>query len=234
MRRRGLTLIELMITLAISGILVLAIAMAFSTGVKFQRLVPETEAKMRAEVRFEQRLRELLEGAYLTADITDQTAYFLTLSTEGELAVPDTLVFTSIGSQPTAGYIQSDDDFETLNEIYGPQGGLMEVSLSAIPVGDALVDTALFVRVQRPSDGDPTQGGMESALMEGIDYVRFMFFDGFEWVDEWDTLALSRRLPAAVSVIYTFEDDDEERSLTVRLPHSDVTPEDPVLLEVAG
>lgn len=234
MRRRGLTLIELMIVLAISGILVLSIALAFSSGVKFQRLVPETEAQMRTEVRFEQRLRELLEGAYLTADVTDQTAYFLTLSTEGELAEPDTLVFTTIGRQPTSGYIQSDDDFETLNEIYGPQGGLMEVSLSAIPIGDAPVDTALFVRIQRPSDGDPTQGGTESALMEGIDSVRFMFFDGFEWVEEWDTLALSRRLPAAVSVVYTFEDDDEERSLTVRLPHSDVTPENPVLLEVAG
>lgn len=234
MRRRGLTLIELMITLAISGVLVMSIAMAFEYGVKFQRLVPQTEARMRAEVRFEQRLRELLEAAYLTADVTDQTAYFLTLSTAGDLAEPDTLVFTALGSQPTAGYIQSEDDFETLNEIYGPQGGLMEVSLSAVPIGDAPVDAALFVRTQRPSDGDPTQGGMESALMEGIDSVRFLFFDGFEWVDEWDTLALSRRLPAAVSIIYTFVDDEEEYSLTVRLPHSDVTPENPVLLEVTG
>lgn len=234
--RRGLTLIELMIAVSIMGILVLVITFAYSAGMRYQQLVPESDAVLRGEIRFEERLRDLIEGAYLAADITDQTTYFLTLSSGGELSVPDTLVFTTIGVLPSVGFLESDEDFETLNERYGPQGGITEVSLSTVPFDDAPVDIGLFIRIQQPADGDPTQGGLESVMLDGVDSMSFLFFDGSDWVEEWDTLTQSRRLPAAVAITYIFEGDPEEmaHTVTIRLPHSDVTQDDPVLLEGAA
>ena len=231
--RRGLTLIELMIAISIMGVLVLVVSFAYSAGMRYQQLVPESDALLRGELRFEERLRDLIEGAYLAADLTDQTTYFLTLASGGELAVHDTLVFTTIGVLPSAGFLESDEDFETLNERYGPQGGITEVSISTVPFDDAPVDIGLFIRMQQPADGDPSQGGMESVMLDGVVSMSFLFFDGSDWVEEWDTLTQTRRLPAAVSITYSLEGEPEEmsHSVTIRLPHSDVTQEDPVLLE---
>jgi len=53
------------------------------------------------------------------------------------------------------------DDFETQQTLYGPVGGVSEISLSTTAVGDAGSHTGLFERRQTPSDGDPTQGGTE-------------------------------------------------------------------------
>lgn len=234
MNRRGLTLIELMVVLVISMILVGSVAYAYQAGTRFQMLIPEADSELRVISESNERFRALFEGAYISADESDQTTYFLTLSSDGELAEPDTLVFTTLGTQPTLAYTRSQEDYETLNEVYGPQGGLTEVAISTVPVGEAPTNNALFIRNQRPADGDPTQGGFESVLLEGIETVSFEFFDGVEWVFEWNTLSESHRLPAAVRIVYTYSDDGEEYSVIVRLPHSDVTPENPVLQEVQG
>ncbi|HXH60057.1 MAG TPA: type II secretion system protein GspJ [Fimbriimonadaceae bacterium] len=226
--RRGLTLIELMVVLGVSVLLVLSVTFAYSAGVRFQEDVPVRDAEVQRIVRFEDDLRRIFEGAFLTTDTGDDTSYFMTLSSGGDLAVPDTLVFTTLGVPPTSAFTQSQDDFETLNSRFGPQGGLAEVSLSTIPVGDAPVDNALFLRVQRPPDGDPTQGGNESALLQGVASFTFEFFDGTDWVDEWDTLTGQRRLPAAVRVTFRLEGEDQDRTLTFRIPNSDVTPDNPI------
>lgn len=225
---RALTLIELMVVLGVSVMLVVSISFAYSAGVKFQESVPERDAQVRTVVLFEESLRRLVEGAYLTADANDLTSYFLTLSSGGDLTAPDTLVFTTLGMTPTSAYIQSQDDFETLNSRYGPQGGLAEVSLSTIPVGETTIESALFLRVQRPPDGDFTQGGYESAMLEGVASFTFEFYDGIEWVGEWHSQAGQRRLPSAVRMTFRLEGEDQDRIMTFEVRHSDVTPDDPL------
>jgi Tfp pilus assembly protein PilE len=231
-----MTLIELMVVIAITGILVMTVTFAYTEGVKFQSRVPERDAALQSVVRFEERMRKLFEGAYLTTDETDNASYFMTLSASGDLANPDTLVFTSLGAPATNAYLMSTDDFETLNDRFGPQGGIAEVALSMIPVGEPPEesDTTLYARLQRPPDGDPTQGGLERSFVQNIDSFIFEFWDGVQWVVEWDTQTQQRRLPAAVRITYHIVDEEDDRVMTVRLPHSDVTPEDPIVQEIGG
>ena len=234
MTRRGLTLIELLIALAITVMLIVSVAFAYGAGMQFQMRVPEQDAEMRRIVQFEERARRIIEGAFLTADETDQTSYFTALSTSGDLTNLDTMVFTTLGAPPTSAFLASTEEFEVLNERFGPQGGLAEVAFSIVPVGEATVEGALYLRVQRPADGDPTQGGTESAILEGVETFAFEFFNGTEWVAEWDTFTAQRRLPAAIRLIYGLVDEDVDRVLTVRVPLSDVTPEDPIVQEIGG
>jgi len=233
MKRRGLTLIELLVVLGISVILIGSVALAYDAGMKFQLRVPQEDAALRRVVQFEERMRNLVEGAFLTTDETDVTSYFMSLSTSGNLAAQDTIVFTTLGLGANGAFLQSTDDFDTLNGRFGAQGGLAEVAISTIPIGDAPVDGALFLRVQRPADGDPSQGGYESVLIENVEFFTFEFYDGLDWVTEWSTDTGQRRLPAAVRITYKFTDEEQDRVLTFRLPLSDVTAENP-LQEVIG
>ncbi len=236
MKRRGLTLIELMVTLGITVILVFTVTFAYTEGVKFQSRVPQQDAQLRSVTRFEERLRRMFEGAFLTADETDQAAYFMSLATGGDLANPDTIVFTTLGMPATNAYLMSTDEFETLNERFGPQGGMAEVAISMIPIGEPPTEssTTLYLRVQRPPDGDPTQGGLERSLAENIETFTFEFFDGIDWVTEWDTQTQQRRLPAAVRITYRIVDEDTDRIMTIKVPLSDVTPENPIVQEIGG
>jgi hypothetical protein len=229
-------LIELMVVLGVTVILVASVAFAYTTGLRFQAQVPEREAQLRRVERFENRLRNLFEGAYLTSDETDAAAYFMTLSASGDLANPDTVVFTTLGQPATNAYLLASDEFEVLNDRFGPQGGIAEVSLSLIPVGTPPTESAttLYLRVQRPPDGDPTQGGLERALADNIESLTFEFFDGLDWVTEWNTQTQQRRLPAAVRVTYRVVDEATDRVMTLRIPHSDVTPDNPIVQEIGG
>ena len=232
MKRRGLTLVELLVVLGINGLLVTAIVAAYQVGMRFQQNVPQAEVQFQADLDFERRLETLFQAAYLSNDDADFTTYFLMYASGGNLAEPDTLVMTCVGIPPIGAFLNSEEEFEDLNDQFGPQGGIVEISISTLPVGDAPVDQGVFLRIQAPSDGDFTQGGYESVLREDIIELRVYFFDGVEWIEEWDTFTGQRRLPAAILVEYQLEDEEDQRSFVVRLPNSDVTPEDPLTQEI--
>ena len=232
MKRRGLTLIELLVVLGINGLLVTAIVAAYQVGMRFQQNVPQAEVRFQADLDFERRLETLFKAAYLSSDDADFTTYFIMYASGGNLAEPDTLVMTCVGIPPIGAFLNSEEEFEDLNDQFGPQGGIVEISISTYPVGDAPVEQGVFLRVQSPSDGDFTQGGFESVLREDIIEFRVYFFDGVEWIEEWDTFTGQRRIPAAILVEYQLEDEEDQRSFIVRLPNSDVTADDPLTQEI--
>jgi hypothetical protein len=88
----------------------------------------------------------------------------------------------------------------------------------------------LFERVQRPVDADPLQGGFESLVSSDVAEVGFQFWDGSGWLSEWDTRTGTRRLPAAVKVLYrlTDESSDQLHQFVVVISSSDVTSTNPV------
>lgn len=150
------------------------------------------------------------------------------------------LTFTANGIAPNAAILsptatsQTSDsssdvsDFETANQNYGPQGGVIEVGLSLTAVGDPQGQTGLFLRIQRPADGDSSQGGTESLLLKDIDLVTFEFYDGQEWQPSWDTSTMTtQRLPAAVRVTYGMS-DGTQHAFVVPIPASDATSTNPV------
>ena len=166
---------------------------------------------------------------YITA------AYFL-YNTESLQSVDQkTLVFTSLGKTIDGAFLRSDEtDFETLNEQFGPQGGVAEVSISLNPIGSDAQGEGLFIRIQNPADGDPTQGGSEQLLFPGVIDAQYEFWDGINWATTWDSILGQRRLPAAVRMSFTMDGDDRPVVYVFRIPGSDITVENPLVIETDG
>lgn len=233
--RRGLTLIELLIAFTAGALILMTLSFSISTALTWQRRQPALKAARDNRYRFEDRMRTLLQGAYITADEEDAASYFIGEPLSGSGQFADSLVFTSLGTPPTGAFLDTEEtDFQILNERFGPQGGIEEVSLSMVPVGASPNQDGLFLRQQRPADGDSTQGGWESLLDERVQEIQFEFWDGTEWIGTWDTRNSQRRIPAAVRVTYRMADDGFDRIMTVRLPNSDITETNPLTQETEG
>lgn len=238
MRRttRGVTLIELLIVLVMSSILAAAIGYAFVAGLDLERAQARRQTQTSERDHFEYRVTRLLEGAKLDEDSNDRLSYFVAETIEGDEDLgADRVTFTTGALSLRLEAQESTDDFETQHKDNGPVGGLAEVSLSTTPVGEAGERKGLFERFQRPSDGDPTQGGTESVLMAGIAKIGFQFYNGQAWISTWDTRTSDRRLPAAVQVSYLLEGDADGavHRFIVPLPASDVDATSPANTGVA-
>ena len=232
-KRAGVTLIELVISVAIIGILTAAITRAFIAGLTYETSI--NAARTRQEIRdsLDLRLTDLFKHAYLSPDDTNTDTFFIA-GTGGEDTLTgefaDTVQFTVQGERPRSSTLESVDDFETQNERFGPQGGVTEIAISMTPVGDAGTRQGLFIRTQRPSDSEPTLGGTETVFDETVRSIEFEFWDGAAWQPSWSTqVGAEKRLPAAVRITYTREGEaaEQPRVLVVRLPISDVTADDP-------
>ena len=231
-RRSGVTLLELMVVVTLVAVLTGAVSYGFVAGLDMQRVHARRQAEQNRTAAMEQRITQLLQGAKLTENAEDATTFLLGVATSdsdaGELGC-DQLTFTTTAPVVPLVAQLSEDDFETQHAARGPVGGVAEVSLSTTPFGDAGEQTGLFERLQRPSDGDPAQGGTESLLSPEVDNIGFQFWDGQQWVSTWDTQTGERRLPAAVKVSYFSHGatDDEVRVFIVPIPASDVDAQDP-------
>ncbi|MBX3117533.1 MAG: prepilin-type N-terminal cleavage/methylation domain-containing protein [Fimbriimonadaceae bacterium] len=238
-RQAGITLIETLLVAAMSAIILTGVSSSYVAAHNFQARIAPRQEQAAIQRTFEDRVTRLLETAFLTAE-EDTTTFFVASidgenpiepSASGSTSLPDTLIFTSAGTTTSGAFLNTSatETFEDLNATYGPQGGVAEFGLSVLAVGDPAGRTGLFLREQRPSDGDAFQGGYESVMDEHVTSIGFEFFDGIQWVTEWDTtIATEKRLPAAVRVTYTLDSDDGSNHVfTVRLMFSDVTPENP-------
>jgi prepilin-type N-terminal cleavage/methylation domain-containing protein len=248
-RQHGLTLIELLIVLGITAILASALGYAFTAELTMQRVEETRRAALDRSDTTERQITRLLQGAKLTAQAESspaavpgvqpgqpaapavpaaQTTYFAGVVESGANDLGcDRLTFTTTAPALPMAALAGTDDFETQQQARGPVGGLAEVSLSVTPVGDAGGRTGLFERLQRPSDGDPTQGGSEFLLDPQIERIGFRFWDGLQWVTSWSATA-PPRLPQAVRVSYTRRGaPDEVRVFDVPLPSSDVSAQSP-------
>lgn len=210
----------------------MALASAFAFGATYQSRAEASRQAEVARIQFEDRVRGLLANATMSADTTDTTTYFL--AGADAAGADDRITFTTAIPRITAAQVDSTDDFQTQNQEFGPQGGLEEVSISSTPVGQAQQNNGLFIREQRPSDGDSTQGGFESVLDPDITSIQWEFFDGVNWDTTWDTSTTTRRIPAAVRVTYQLQGEQNPHVIVVRLKNSDVTPDNPVAQTATG
>jgi len=256
LRRRGFSFVELMLAMSLSVLIGVAVAQALIAGFDYERHARTSDPAAVAEQNFRTRLTQLLQGARLTtAAGGDQDSYFVASSgplqsTQSGQSAPgagggqnssnfqlpgsggaDSLVFTTQGDPvPQSSVNSTETDFETLNQDLGPEGGIEEAALTTTSLWDGGGHSGLFLRIQRPADGDPTQGGTESVLEPDIKQIQFQFWDGIEWVSQWSTqqMGTAARLPGAVQVSYWIGNDSQPRMFIVRLPMSDVTETNPV------
>jgi len=251
-RRRGVTLIELLIVLVITAILASAIGYAFTAELTMQRVEESRRADLDRSDATERRIARLLQGAKLSGVVipgavpippaaggpsaaispsasAGQTTYFEGVTEGGANDLgSDRLVFTTTAPALPLASLDGTDDFETQQGARGPVGGLAEVSLSVTAVGDPGGRVGLFERIQRPSDADPTQGGFESLVDSRIARIGFQFWDGTQWVSTWDATS-PPRLPQAVRVSYTLRGrpDSDVRVFDVPIFASDVDAQTP-------
>lgn len=185
-----------------------------------------------------------MDGIVLTTLGTRVPSVYLNATGAGDSQVDWTQLQAGGGQQTSSNYNPSAansgpsdtgavSDLASLNATYGPQGGVAEIALSTTPVGSPPngASGGLYERLQRPADADYTQGGTEQLFDADIATVGFQFYDGLEWVNTWDTTQPNQhRLPAAIKVSYTFtgEDPNSPHAFIVRIPESDVTPNNPV------
>jgi prepilin-type N-terminal cleavage/methylation domain-containing protein len=222
MRRRGITLIELMTAMVLSGIVLVSLVSVFATSVQQQLTDGQAREAYETEASFEERVRKYLSHAYLNPDPANQTTFFHGRVLNGASALgsdaADELVFTTIGTGVTGAAANSTEtDFAARNQQFGPVGGTNEVSISMTPVGQGGDNQGVFLREQNPSDTDSEQGGYESIMDPDIETVSFEFYDGTDWLGEWDSDS-NRSLPRAVRINYTRSgDSDTVHTFVVRL-----------------
>lgn len=232
MKRRGVTLMELLVAAFMAMIVTFGAVQAYSNAAQYQLRVLPARESFEAREEFERRLRMLLERAFV--DESGRTYFIIGVPGGGSTGTssPDeanSLTFTIRGEPAPGAALSSTDDFETQHTEFGPLGGMAEVSISTEPYVPSDEIDGLFIREQKPSDGDPTQGGFESLFADQVASMTFEAYDGLEWTTVWDTTTSDGRLPAAIRVTYRWEDDPEDATsvLIIRLPLSDVTIDDP-------
>jgi len=239
-KRRGVTLIELVIAIAIVGLLSMAITRAFVAGIDYETKVSAARERIEARDRIDDRLTNLFHHAYLSPNDAETNTFFIAGSQQDgsiESGNATDVQFTVQGERIQGALLASQDDFETINQIYGPPGGIAEIALSLTAVGDPGTAQGLFIRTQRPADSEPTQGGVESVLDPSITSIEFEFWDGTAWQPTWSTLVgADKRLPAAVRITYSLEGEsaDQPHVLVVQVPNSDVTADNPAQQTAPG
>ena len=234
--RRGTTLLELLLVLTIIGLITAGAVRAFVAGIDVERRLREDGDDRTRMTTIRRELKALISHAYLSTTPGDPGTYLVGETVGGNGGgllggAADELTFTAVGLRTPSAALDSQDDFEQQNERYGPQGGLTEISLSTYPFDAPEGVAGLFVREQRPADGDPTQGGRQRLLDPNVESATFEFFDGLDWQGQWDTRTQGTpRLPSAVRVTLRMRERDEPVVIVVPLLASDVTPEDPVAI----
>ncbi len=227
MRRiRGMSAVELLVAITIVVIATGAVARAFSAGLDYQSRSEKSRDRIDARVRFEDRITRLIGGATLQGANTYFISPISTSDAGVEQHIADSvlatgsasLMLTSLFDATPVHYLTStDNDFEHLNQTFGPQVGPAEVAFSLIPVGDAGNKKGLFLREQRPCDSDPKQGGAESDLNPEVQDIRFEFYNGAEWQTSWDSTGNEKgKLPSGIRVTYILRGDHQPNSFVVR------------------
>lgn len=232
--RRGITLLELLTAVFIVGLLATSLAASFSAAVRYQTQTRAPRQELLQQIAFEDKLKNLISRAYVDEDLANDHTYFIGQldpagDTVGDAGTGATeLIFTTTGGPMSGRAIADiDTDFEARNERLGPVGGVTENRLALTPIGDAGDRLGIFHREQTPADMDPDQGGYETVIDDRVVAMSFEFYDGTDWLPEWDTRIADRRVPAAVRVTYMFDGDETPRELIVKMRNSDVTPNNP-------
>lgn len=248
MRRRGVTLLELLLTLGIVVLILGSVSHALAIGLNYQSKVTADRDVLNERAEFEEKVRDLISHAYLSPDATDANSYFVlgasssqplssgtSSSTTSPTSSTNDLTFTVTGLRISSAVLDSTDDFETNNKRFGPVGGVTEIALETTAVGEqGQGRSGLFLRKQTPSDSDSTQGGYERVLNANLSEISYEFFDGTEWLTTWDTSTMTtKRLPASVRVTYRLTNDETDHVFYVTLLNSDVTINNPVTTTVS-
>jgi len=197
MRRRGFTLLELIVAMVIFSIVVAAAYSLFDASRSLT-----TRAEFRAQL-FQsaraalQAVEDDLRGAVQTGTVFDTafTTGFVGTSGGSEKEPQDRLEFISVNRYTGASY----DVNKIQDKVWG--GDLSKVYYSIET--DAKKTPHGLVR-ERPVELTPVNGPVHrdedlSEVAQDVVFIHFRYYDGSDWLPTWDSTQ-TRKLPKAVEV----------------------------------
>ncbi len=188
--RRGFTLIEILLALALLAVVITLIQGTYSGTVKSRERSGAESRQLHTAALVLDRLANEISGAYVDPARPDATGLVLAVDGDGH----SVLAFTA-RLQP----------IPTIRP-----GGGSEVSYFV----EAEDDRVRLVRRESPDlDGNLEEGGAPYPVVDDLVRFQVQCFDGEQWVEEWDSREREDGpvLPRAVSVELAWGPDEEHQ-----------------------
>lgn len=204
--RRGLTLLETMISIIIILTMSLVVAESLSNSIEFNRLISLRDSTTRTARTVLSRLKRDLSMAYLTPNNSGMVPERYRTVFVGLDESPDTLFFASLNHQRM--YLDTRESDQ------------MEVTVWAEPAPrDKGYGSVLYLRESPRIDEEPAEDGKVLPLAYNVRSFELKYLDqqDGEWKDEWDTRSAETPyfLPRAVQiglVLIAVDPDDEDQT----------------------
>ncbi len=198
--KAGFTLIELVISAAVAAMILTGAYMCLNAGLSSQKLIePRSEVAQNARVAL----------AIITADLRS--------------ACPLSQDFDFLGMDRMMDDVEADNlDFATHN--YTPrrpgEGDFCEVSYFLEKDKEGKFN--LWRRRNPTIALNPLEGGRREEIARGLQGLRFEYYDGFEWFDDWGDLEKKKKksdvsdepnlsgMPEAVRITLSFDPNPEK------------------------
>jgi general secretion pathway protein J len=208
--KRGFTLLEIIVAVAITAMIGATIAAAFTSGFRAKELV-ESEAEQYRGIRtsLDRMVREI--GAAFVSDRYDQRRYRDQNDRPTNfIGARDRLLFTSLAHQRLYSDAKESDQM------------VVEYTVRSSTKKGAHGQQDLMRRENPNLYGEDKmdRGGAEDVLLEDVKRIEFSYWDSDlkDWVNEWDTRRLEKKsiLPTRVrmTLIRADENGHEQRYVT--------------------
>ncbi len=213
MRQRGFTLLEIIVATALAGAVVGALAVSLFTGFRMQRSAEAVTqwarqgqsvmVMLERDVWCAVRPTGVLAGAFVGTDEregmndADRMTFFTTSDPLRSEAGGSDLMQVSyrvmrVGEIEMAG---------------SSLGALREQTLKA----DQRIDEKVLVReTVRQLLATEAQVPMRQVLVRGVERFNLRYYDGFQWVETWDSTTRENELPGAVEMTLGLETGAKE------------------------
>jgi len=192
--RNGFTLIEVLVAGAILSLVLAALYGAFSRTLTSKQVAEERAARSRAARIVLLRIGEDLQASFPFAP--DNTR-FIGRTFRGGTFPEDALSFVSLAHRPLTG-VSSESD-------------LCEIAYALIPDPHIPTYRQLVRRVRPDLAADRDATGDAYPLLVQVRGLRFRFFDGRTWREEWGRENTQNALPRAVEVVLYLADSSSGR-----------------------
>ena len=172
MKNHGFTLMEVMIALLILGMVISVIWASFSNTIESKDYV-ETGNELYHSARWAlDRMSRDLASAYVYRDVVHNSAFIGISHDSGDGSPMDELHFTSFAHEKLRANSAESDQCE----------------ISYFVMLDPDTGKNILYRREDPYiDTEPMSGGESLELVDNVLSLNFRYFNGNEWVDEWDS-----------------------------------------------
>jgi general secretion pathway protein J len=201
MAKRGFTLLEIIVAVAITAAIGATIAAAFTSGFRAKELI-ESEAEEYRGLRtsMDRMVREI--GAAFVSDRYDQRRFRDQNDRPTNfIGARDRLVFTSLAHQRLYADAKESDQM------------VVEYSVQSSTKKGAHGQQDLMRRENPNVYGEDKmeKGGVQDVLLENVKRVEFSYWDSDQkdWVNEWDTRKLEKKSILPTRVRFTLVRADE-------------------------